>query len=55
MTWTPCFGWPSVFRCRISVLVNGAIIATGTPHEIRSNAEVKRAYLGDEPGDEASA
>jgi branched-chain amino acid transport system ATP-binding protein len=40
----------AVFRLadRISVLVNGAIIATGTPADIRSNAEVKRAYLGDE-------
>ena len=40
----------AVFRLadRISVLVNGAIIATGTPDEIRTNAEVKRAYLGDE-------
>ncbi len=40
----------AVFRLadRISVLVNGAVIATGTPSEIRSNAEVRRAYLGDE-------
>jgi branched-chain amino acid transport system ATP-binding protein len=40
----------AVFRLadRISVLVNGAVIATGTPGEIRNNAEVKRAYLGDE-------
>ena len=40
----------AVFRLadRISVLMNGAIIATGTPDEIRSNTEVKRAYLGDE-------
>jgi branched-chain amino acid transport system ATP-binding protein len=40
----------AVFRLadRISVLVNGAIIATGTPAEIRSHAEVKRAYLGEE-------
>jgi branched-chain amino acid transport system ATP-binding protein len=40
----------AVFRVadRISVLVAGRIIATGTPDEIRSNAEVKRAYLGDE-------
>ena len=40
----------AVFRIadRISVLVAGRIIATGTPDEIRGNAEVKRAYLGDE-------
>jgi len=33
---------------RISVLVYGAIIATDTPDAIRSNEEVKRAYLGEE-------
>lgn len=40
----------AVFRVadRISVLVAGRIIASGTPDDIRSNAEVKRAYLGDE-------
>lgn len=33
---------------RISVLVYGEIIATGTAAEIRGNAEVRRAYLGEE-------
>ena len=40
----------AVFRLadRISVLVNGRVIASGTPAEVRANEEVKRAYLGDE-------
>jgi len=40
----------AVFRLadRISVLVSGRILATGRPQEIRANAEVRRAYLGDE-------
>ena len=33
---------------RISVLVYGEVIATGTVAEIRANADVRRAYLGDE-------
>jgi branched-chain amino acid transport system ATP-binding protein len=33
---------------RISVLVYGEIIATGTVDEIRNNADVQRAYLGEE-------
>jgi ABC-type branched-subunit amino acid transport system ATPase component len=40
----------AVFRLadRISVLVNGRIIATDLPLAIRRNPEVKRAYLGEE-------
>jgi branched-chain amino acid transport system ATP-binding protein len=33
---------------RISVLVYGRVIASGLPDAIRSNEEVKRAYLGDQ-------
>ena len=33
---------------RITVLVNGAVIATGTPDAIRNNPQVVAAYLGDE-------
>jgi branched-chain amino acid transport system ATP-binding protein len=40
----------AVFRLadRVSVLVTGRVLATGTPADIRANAEVRRAYLGEE-------
>jgi branched-chain amino acid transport system ATP-binding protein len=31
---------------RISVLVYGQIVATGTPEQVRANASVQEAYLG---------
>ena len=38
----------AVFRIadRITVLVDGAVIASGTPQEVRANADVQVAYLG---------
>ncbi len=40
----------AVFRLadRVSVLVSGRVIHTGTPDEVRSHPEVIKAYLGDE-------
>ena len=39
----------AVFRIadRITVMVNGSVIATGDPTAIRNNAEVRTAYLGE--------
>ena len=40
----------AVFRLadRISVMVNGGLIATGAPNDIRNHPGVRKAYLGDE-------
>ena len=35
---------------RISVLVHGRVLASGPPGAIRGNAEVRRAYLGEDHG-----
>jgi ABC-type sugar transport system ATPase subunit len=42
----------AVFRIadRITVMVNGSVIASDTPDAVRANAAVQAAYLGSEPG-----
>jgi branched-chain amino acid transport system ATP-binding protein len=39
----------AVFRVadRITVMVNGRVLASDAPQAVRANAEVQRAYLGD--------
>ena len=40
----------AVFRIadRITVMVNGSVVATGTPDQIRNDPVVRTAYLGEE-------
>jgi branched-chain amino acid transport system ATP-binding protein len=40
---------------RISVMVYGRVIATGAPEAIRSSAEVRQAYLGEDPAGSLAA
>jgi len=45
----------AVFRVadRITVMVNGTVLASGDPASVRSNPEVQAAYLGDVTGEPA--
>jgi branched-chain amino acid transport system ATP-binding protein len=47
----------AVFRVadRITVMVNGAVIASGAPAEVRANPEVRVAYLGTDDPPEGGA
>ena len=44
MTWRLLFALAD----RITVLVYGRMIASGRPEDIRSNAQVRDAYLGEQ-------
>jgi branched-chain amino acid transport system ATP-binding protein len=33
---------------RITVMVNGSVLESGRPEDVRANADVRTAYLGDE-------
>ena len=40
-----------VLAHRLTVMVNGQVLASGSPAEIRANPKVQEAYLGDDLGD----
>lgn len=40
------------FSDRVSVMVNGALFAEGSPEEIEGDARVKAVYLGEETADD---